>query len=930
MSALEQSPHRVKAVSAPARPPTRRFANLPISARIAALTAAGLISLIVSSIFLTQALYRSADRTAETKAFFDAASTAAAAHVTFGELRYWLTDLSVSLLMNSQRNAEQARERLLAHLDRLSKSSPDAVREIRVEIDAYVKTALEAADSYTQDNRIIGNTLLAEARTHSANVDAALNKLVERASAEAEAARNEVVTETQKTATTAAVLVAIVVTIGSLLTILVLRSIVGPLRRLNRVIGNLTEGHYDVEIQAEGGDELGAMARTLRLFRASAIEKQRLEDEAERQRRTIGAALEAISDGFVLFDSEDKVLLANSKYCEIFPDNERTDLPGKSLQDILKRRLASGHVDLEGASPEEWIAKRLRIQKDPAGFVHEGRFGERWVRVSKRKTPDGGTVAIYTDITELKQREVELERAKSHAEAANEAKSSFLASMSHELRTPLNAIIGYSEMLIEEASGQQMNEFVPDVEKIAGAGRHLLALINDILDLSKIEANKMANFLETFDVADLLRDVQATVAPLMAKNRNSFVLDLVGDLGKMHSDQTKLRQNLFNLLSNAAKFTEGGRVTLAIRRERRSDGDWLIFRVSDTGIGMTPKQQERLFDAFTQADASTTRNYGGTGLGLSITRSFCRMIGGVVTVKSEFGKGSTFTMEIPAEYNEEPGEQKPAEPPSSRPSEQAVLIIDDEPAARTLIAKALAEAGLASIEAASGEEGIAAARAHRPAAIILDIIMPHQDGWSVLRSLKGDKELCEIPVILATILADRELGLSLGAVEYLTKPIDTRRLIRTIEACGGGNRDVLVIDDDQASRDFLRRILIKKGWRVHEASDGLRGLKLMKRLLPRLVLLDLLMPEMDGFQTLNEMQQVPELQNIPVVVVTSKDLSADELKWLRDRAVSVVTKGANSRSKLVEALERQIFPLESTGAGNADCGSAPIVEGSQR
>ncbi|MCP9231770.1 response regulator [Mesorhizobium sp. LMG 17147] len=928
MSALEQSSHQVEAVSAPARPLARSFANLPISARIAALTAAGLISLIVSSIFLTQALYRSADRTAETKAFFDVASTAATAHVTFGELRYWLTDLSVSLLMNSQRNAEQARERLLAHLDRLSKSSPEAVREIRVEIDAYVKTALQAADNYTQDNRIIGNTLLAEARTHSANVDAALNKLVERASAEAEAARNEVVAETQKTATTAAVLVAIVVMIGSLLTILVLRSIIGPLRRLNRVIGNLTEGRYDVEIQAEGGDELGAMARTLRLFRASAIEKQRLEDEAERQRRTIAAALEAISDGFILFDSEDKVLLANSKYCEIFPGNERATLPGQSLQDILKGRLASGHVDLEGASPEEWIAKRLRIQKDPAGFVHEGRFGERWVRVSKRKTPDGGTVAVYTDITELKQREVELERAKSHAEAANEAKSSFLASMSHELRTPLNAIIGYSEMLIEEASDEQMNEFVPDVEKIAGAGRHLLALINDILDLSKIEANKMENFLETFDVADLLRDVQATVAPLMAKNRNSFVLDLAGDLGKMHSDQTKLRHNLFNLLSNAAKFTEVGRVMLAVRRNRRSDGDWLIFTVSDTGIGMTPEQQERLFDAFMQADASTTRNYGGTGLGLSITRSFCRMIGGVVTVRSEFGKGSTFTMEIPAECNEESSEQRSAEPLSSRPSDKAVLIIDDEPAARTLIARALAEAGLASIEAASGEEGIAAARAHRPVAIVLDIIMPHQDGWSVLRSLKSDKELCEIPVILATILADRELGLSLGAVEYLTKPIDTRKLVRTIEASGNGNRDVLVIDDDQASRDFLRRILVKKDWRVHEASDGLRGLKLMKRLLPRLVLLDLLMPEMDGFETLIEMQQVPELQKIPVVVVTSKDLSADELKWLRDRAVAVVTKGANSRSQLVEALERQIVPLGSTGASIADRGTAPMAEGS--
>ena len=907
MSALEQSSQKLKTIPAPAKPFVRRLASLPIAARIAALTAAGLISLIVSSILLTQALYRSADRTAETKELFDLAATAAAAHVTFGELRYWLTDLSVSLLMNSQRNGEQARERLMVHLDHLSKSSSDAVREIRGEIDAYVKTALEAADSYTQDNRIIGNALLAEARTHSTNVDAALNKLVEQVRAEAEAARNDAVRQAQETATAAAILVAIVVLIGSLLTILVLRSIIGPLRRLNRVIGELTEGRYDVEIPRLGGDELGAMARTLRLFRAGAIEKKQLEEEAERQRRTIAAALEAISEGFLLFDPEDRVVLANSKYCEIFPEFASVELPGKSFEDLLKRRLESGKVQLQGVSPDDWIAKRLRIHRDPAGVVHEGRFGDRWVRVSKRKTPNGGTVAVYTDITELKQRQVELERAKSHAESANEAKSRFLASMSHELRTPLNAIIGYSEMLIEEADEQQMGEFVPEMEKIAAAGRHLLALINDILDLSKIEANKMEIFLETFDVAGLLRDVEATVTPLMAKNRNRFVLDVEGNPGKMHSDQTKLRQNLFNLLSNAAKFTVDGRVELAVRRDRRPEGDWLIFKVSDTGIGMTPAQQGRLFDAFTQADASTTRNYGGTGLGLSITRSFCRMIGGVVDVSSELGKGSVFTMEIPADCKEDVIEKPPVAPPSPTSSDKTVLIIDDEQAARTVIAEALAEAGLASIEASSGEEGIAAARVHRPAAIILDIIMPHQDGWSVLRALKGDKELCEIPVILATILADRELGLSLGAVEYLTKPIDTDKLIQTIEACGGGNRDVLVIDDDQASRDFLRRILVKKDWRVHEASDATRGLELMKRLLPRLVLLDLLMPEMDGFQTLNEMQQVRELQNIPVVIVTSKDLSANELKWLRDRAVAVVTKGANSRSQLVDALERQIL-----------------------
>ena len=468
MTAAEQAPRRMTPASAPAKSLASRFASLPISARIAALTAAGLISLILSSIFLTQALYRSADRTAETKALFDLAGTAAAAHVTFGELRYWLTDLSVSLLMNSERNAKAARDRLIVHMDHLSKSSPEAVREIRSEVDAYVKTALEAVDSYTQDNRIIGNALLAEARTHSTNVDAALNKLVADASAKAEAARDEAVRQTQETAKASAILVAVVVLIGTLLTILVLRSIIGPLRRLNRVIGELTEGRYDVEIPAESGDELGAMARTLRLFRTSAIERQRLEEEAERQRRTIATAFETISDGFVLFDSEDRILLANSKYCEIFSDQERGELIGQSFEDILKRRLASGQVDLEGERPEDWMAESLRVHRDPAGFVREWRYGERWVRVSKRRTPDGGTVAVYTDITELKLRQAELERAKSNAESANEAKSRFLASMSHELRTPLNAIIGYSEMLIEEAADQQEGRVRPGIGEDRG------------------------------------------------------------------------------------------------------------------------------------------------------------------------------------------------------------------------------------------------------------------------------------------------------------------------------------------------------------------------------------------------------------------------------------------------------------------------------
>jgi signal transduction histidine kinase/CheY-like chemotaxis protein/HAMP domain-containing protein len=904
MSTAEQSQAPLTAQKLRSRMPARLFRDLPIAARITALTAAGLISLVISSIILTQALYSSAARTAETKALFDRSATASAAHVAFGELRYWLTDLSVSLLMNSQRNAATARQRLVGHLDRLAQSSPDAVASIRAEIESYVDTAMRAADAYTEDNRIIGNALLAEARTHSSRVDGALDALVAQVSAQAEASRNAVVGRTQKTAAAAAVLVVAVALIGALLTFLVLRSIVGPLRRLNRSIDALTAGNYGVEIADEGGDELGAMARTLRLFQKNSVEKQRLEAEAERHRETISAAVETISEGFVLFDADDRILLANSNYCEIFGIPDDTKLRGMTYAQLLRQRALDERVELGGRSPDDWIAENLRLHNQPGAVIREVRFGTKWIRLSSRKIPGGGTVGVYTDITELKDRQVELERAMVKAEAASQAKSQFVASMSHELRTPLNAIIGYSEMLIEEADGSQDPEAIRVLEKIAGAGRHLLSLINDVLDLSKIEANRMEIFPENFDVAELLRDVEATIRPLMARNGNEFVQEWGDQLGTMFSDHTKLRQNLFNLLSNATKFTDRGRVTLSVRRETRDDGDWLVFRVSDTGIGMTPEQQGRLFEAFSQADPSTTRNYGGTGLGLNITRSFCRLIGGTVSVESELGKGSTFTMEVPALCGKVPDEAAAvALPPSSvRP----VLIIDDEPAARNIIAQALAEAGLTSIEAGSGAEGIELARINRPAAIILDIIMPHQDGWSVLRALKSDRELSEIPVILATILADRELGLSLGAVDYIPKPIDAERLVRAIEACGGSNRHVLIIDDDQPSREFMRRILTKKGWQVHEAGDGRQGLEQMKRSSPRLVLLDLLMPEMDGFQTLTEMQSLPELRKIPVVIVTSKDLSATEMNWLRDRAAAVVTKGAGSRAQLVRALERQI------------------------
>ena len=512
----------------------------------------------------------------------------------------------------------------------------------------------------------------------------------------------------------------------------------------------------------------------------------------------------------------------------------------------------------------------------------------------------------------VRQRTGELAAARDEAVRASQAKSDFLASMSHELRTPLNAIIGYSEMLLEaEDAGAQ--DLKLDLEKIRAAGKHLLSLINDILDLSKIEAGKMDVFVEEFDVATMLAEVEVVARQLMAKNANTFEVRCAPDLGTMRSDQTKVRQNLFNLISNAAKFTKQGRITLDVRRSPgKGGGDWLEFRVSDTGIGMTPAQMAKLFQAFGQADASTTRNYGGTGLGLAITKHFCRMLGGDVTVESEHGRGSTFTLTLPARHDERAERRVPSAAPgvigAGMPAGQTgtVLVIDDEQVVHALLERELAARGYRVVHAGGGREGLRLARAVRPDAITLDVIMPEFDGWAVLRELKADPELRAIPVVLVTILGDREMGYALGAADYLIKPIDTEALLRVLGRfrTAEGRAEVVVVDDDPATRDVLRRTLAREGWTVVEAEDGYGALALLERPPPppAVIVLDLMMPGMDGFQVLEAIRRREAWRDVPVVVVTAKDLTRDELVWLRTNAEEVFHKGSYNRRELIAVV----------------------------
>jgi GAF domain-containing protein/CheY-like chemotaxis protein/anti-sigma regulatory factor (Ser/Thr protein kinase) len=501
----------------------------------------------------------------------------------------------------------------------------------------------------------------------------------------------------------------------------------------------------------------------------------------------------------------------------------------------------------------------------------------------------------------------EIEDKGRQLEVADRHKSEFLANMSHELRTPLNAIIGYSEMLQEDAADLGADQFTEDLKKINAAGKHLLELINAVLDLSKIEAGKMELYLEPFDVAGLVRDIAAVIQPLAAKNGNRLELRCPDTVGSMRADLTKVRQALFNLLSNACKFTEKGTVSLAVARESIDGRDSMLFSVTDTGIGMTPEQLGKLFEAFSQADAATTRKYGGTGLGLALSRRLCRMMGGDVTVESEAGRGSTFTIRLPAEVADPAVEAAAPLVPVDRaePGFGTVLVIDDESVVRDLMQRFLTKEGFHVVTAAGGEDGLRLARQLRPDSITLDVMMPGMDGWAVLAALKADPDLADIPVIMLTIVDDKNLGYALGAADYLTKPIDRERVVAVLTQ-HRRDRPVLVVDDDVAVRQLLRRMLEPEGYAVVEAENGRVALERLREMKPSVILLDLMMPEMDGFEFVSECRRHEAGRGVPIVVITAKDLTREDRDRLNGSVEKILQKGTHSREQLLAEVRELV------------------------
>src|SRR5262245_25398491 len=505
----------------------------------------------------------------------------------------------------------------------------------------------------------------------------------------------------------------------------------------------------------------------------------------------------------------------------------------------------------------------------------------------------------------------EIEEKGRELQLASQHKSQFLANMSHELRTPMNAIIGVSEMLLEDARDLKHDDQIEPLERILRAGRHLLALINDILDLSKIEAGRMELHLESFSIGSLIEDVVTTIGPLAEKNANRVQLECPADLGSMRADPTRVRQALLNLTSNAAKFTEGGVITITAARRRQDDGDWITVAVADTGIGMTEEQTGRLFQDFMQADASTTRKYGGTGLGLSISRRFCRLMGGDITVESATGRGSTFTISLPAtveraiEETASPLMRPPA--PASPGPLPLVLVVDDDRTVRELMERFLVKEGFSVITAAGGVEALARARQFGPAAMTLDVMMPDLDGWTVLAALKGDPALADIPVIVVTILDERNRGFALGAAEYMVKPVDRDRLLKLLRTiCGRQPGRVLLIEDDEVTRAVIHQILSQDGWTIDQAENGRIGLERLAAAVPDVIVLDLMMPEMDGFEFLAELRSRPDLRDVPVLVVTAKDLTEDDRCRLNGGVERVILKRGSDPDELLSELRRAL------------------------
>jgi PAS domain S-box-containing protein len=642
-------------------------------------------------------------------------------------------------------------------------------------------------------------------------------------------------------------------------------------------------------------------------------ERKEMELQIEKASKHLRTVIDYAPYAIITMDSDQIITTVNPKAEKIF-GYAKEEVIGKNLTILMPEYARKNHHnEVEKFRQEAVTSRSLDNRRAIAGQRKDGTIFPAEAGVSKMEI-DGKIyyTALLNDITERKKMEKEINIARDQAESANRAKSSFLANMSHELRTPMNAIIGYSEMLSEDAQDDGLDEMVDDLNKINSAGKHLLSLINDILDLSKIEAGKMELYLEDINIKQVIDDVVDTISPLIEKNGNELVVEFDDTLDIVHADLTKVRQTLFNLLSNAAKFTDKGIVTIKAKKEIKDNKGWIHLGVTDSGIGIEEDKIGYVFEEFTQADDTTTRDYGGTGLGLPLSRRLCRMMGGDLIVESEIGVGSTFTIILPIQVSDkkqvESKEKTGDKIKVTEDTENLILIIDDDDHSRDLLQRTLESDGYNTATCDNAEDGLELAEKLMPSLITLDIMMPGMDGWAFLKELQNREKIKNTPVVMVTVSSEKELGLALGAVGYISKPIDKNNLLDLIHKYVDKTEGlkILVVEDDETTRAMVKRSLSDIGIEIIEAENGEVGLEKVKSVKPDLILLDLMMPVMDGFEFLEIIRKEDIYADIPIFVVTAKDLTMEDRKLLSGGVAKIIEKGKYSQKDLLVQIKNTI------------------------
>jgi len=661
--------------------------------------------------------------------------------------------------------------------------------------------------------------------------------------------------------------------------------------------------------------------RTAALARQEA-ELRRANQLLEHERDLLHALLDTIPDRIYFKDERSRFLRVSRALANYWGFDGPEQAVGKWDFDFFTDEHAS-----QAYADEQRI---LKTGQPLIGIVEKETLpgGEiRWVTTTKMPLRDRqkkaiGTFGISRDITDLKQAEEELRKAKEAAEAASRAKSEFLASMSHELRTPLNSIIGFANILLKNKEATLNAAQLNFLERIQANGKHLLGLINEILDLSKIEAQKMELHPGPTALDTLVRETLAQHEALVRDKPIQLLAELPAKVALLETDPDRLKQVLINLVGNALKFTERGSITVRVVTDP-ADNRPVRIEVSDTGIGIPKEKLGLIFEAFQQAEAGTARKYGGTGLGLTISRALCHLMGYRIEVTSEVGRGSTFSIVLAPAAKPAGGAPAPvraAEPPAATGRADlkgsVVLVIDDELDSRTLLSHVLDEFGCQVITASSGEQGLRMAREFRPNIITVDLLMPHMDGWEFIRALKADREVSHIPVVVVSVLAGENRGRILGAVDVLQKPVSRDELLTVLQRnLPAAPRRVLVVDDEEDARRVIISELEGEPVEIHTAANGCEALELMERYPPGLVLLDLLMPEMDGMAFLDAIRRDPRYKYLPVVVITAKELTTREAEELRSLTFKVLNKAKAFEGELRLVLEELLRPRGAAPAG---------------